>query len=81
MLSLAIGLGVTRLPAWGAELHGDSWMSVASLRRIKASIIYKARGDLRAVQILLGHAKIESTVRYLCVNVEDTLEQSERTEM
>ncbi|VWX48286.1 hypothetical protein NOVOSPHI9U_140019 [Novosphingobium sp. 9U] len=36
-----------------------------SLRRTKASIIYKATGNLRAVQILLGHAKIESTVRYL----------------
>ncbi|WP_423325106.1 tyrosine-type recombinase/integrase [Sphingomonas sp. 4RDLI-65] len=45
-----------------------------SLRRIKASIIYKATENLRAVQILLGHAKIESTVRYLGVDVEDALE-------
>ena len=36
-----------------------------SLRRTKASIIYKATGNLRAVQILLGHTKIENTVRYL----------------
>lgn len=50
------------------------------LRRTKASIIYKATGNLRAVQILLGHAKIESTVRYLGVDVEDALELSERTE-
>lgn len=52
-----------------------------SLRRTKASIIYKATGNLRAVQILLGHAKIESTVRYLGVDVEDALELSERTEI
>jgi site-specific recombinase XerD len=50
-----------------------------SLRRTMGSIIYKATGNLRAVQILLGHAKIESTVRYLGVDVEDALELSERT--
>jgi site-specific recombinase XerC len=44
-----------------------------SLRRTKAAIIYKQTGNLRAVQILLGHAKIESTVRYLGVDVEDAL--------
>ncbi len=52
-----------------------------SLRRTKASIIYKATGNLRAVRILLGHAKIESTVRYLGVDVEDALELAERTEV
>lgn len=52
-----------------------------SLRRTKASIIYKATGNLRAVQILLGHAKIDSTVRYLGVDVEDALELAERTEV
>lgn len=52
-----------------------------SLRRAKAAIIYKATGNLRAVQILLGHAKIESTVRYLGVDVEDALELAERTEV
>jgi len=51
------------------------------LRRTKASIIYKATGNLRAVQILLGHAKIESTVRYLGVDVEDALKLAERTEV
>ncbi|KQN90302.1 integrase [Sphingomonas sp. Leaf231] len=44
-------------------------------------MIYKAPGNLRAVQILLGHAKIESTVRYLGVDVEDALELAERTEV
>jgi site-specific recombinase XerD len=52
-----------------------------SLRRTKASIIYKATGNLRAVQLLLGHVKIESAVRYLGVDVEDALELSERTEV
>ena len=52
-----------------------------SLRRTKASIIYKRTGNLRAVQILLGHPKIESTVRYLGVDVEDALALSEGTEV
>ncbi len=52
-----------------------------SLRRTKAAIIYKATGNLRAVQILLGHTKIESTVRYLGVDVEDALNLAEHTEV
>ena len=52
-----------------------------SLRRTKAAIIYRATGNLRAVQILLGHAKIESTVRYLGVDVEDALMLAEATEV
>ena len=52
-----------------------------SLRRTKASIVYKQTGNLRAVQILLGHTKIESTMRYLGVDVEDALTHSERTEI
>lgn len=52
-----------------------------SLRRTKASIIYKATGNLRAVQILLGHTKIENTVRYLGVDVEDALALAEGTEI
>jgi len=52
-----------------------------SLRRTKASIIYKRTGNLRAVQILLGHTKIESTVRYLGVDVEDALVLAEGTEV
>lgn len=49
-----------------------------SLRRTKAAIIYKATGNLRAIQILLGHTKIENTVRYLGVDIEDALELAER---
>ena len=52
-----------------------------SLRRTKASIIYKQTGNLRAVQILLGHTKIESTVRYLGVDIEDALALAESTEV
>ena len=44
-----------------------------SLRRTKAAIIYKQTGHLRAVQILPGHARIETTVRYLGVEIEDAL--------
>jgi integrase len=52
-----------------------------SLRRTKASILYKQTGNLRAVQILLGHTRIESTVRYLGVDVEDALALSEAVDI
>ncbi len=52
-----------------------------SLRRTKAAMIYKQTGNLRAVQILLRHTKIESTVRYLGVDVEDALALAEKTEI
>jgi len=52
-----------------------------SLRRTKASLIYKRTKNLRAVQLLLGHTKLESTVRYLGIEVEDALEMAEQTEV
>ncbi len=52
-----------------------------SLRRTKAAMIYRATGNIRAIQILLGHSKIENTVRYLGVDVEDALLLAERTEI
>jgi site-specific recombinase XerD len=52
-----------------------------SLPRTKASIIYKATCNLRAIQILLGHAKIDSKVRYPGVDVEDASELAERTKV
>lgn len=52
-----------------------------SLRRTKASLIYRRTGNLRAVQILLGHTKIESTVRYLGVDIEDALNLAEATDV
>jgi integrase len=52
-----------------------------SLRRTKATLIYRKTKNLRAVQLLLGHTKLESTVRYLGVEVEDALELSEQMEV
>jgi site-specific recombinase XerC len=52
-----------------------------SLRRTKAALIYKRTGNLLAVQILLGQTKIESTVRYLGMDVEDALALLEGTEI
>ena len=64
----------------GIGLHAEDY-GTHSLRRTKASIIYKRTGNLRAVQILLGHTKIESTVRYLGVDIEDALTLAEGTEL
>ena len=52
-----------------------------SLRRTKVALIYKRTGNLRAVQILLGHTKLDSTVRYLGVEMEEALVLSEATEV
>jgi Site-specific recombinase XerC len=52
-----------------------------SLRRTKATLIYKKTGNLRAVQLLLGHTKIESTVRYLGIEVDDALAVAEQIEV
>lgn len=52
-----------------------------SLRRTKATLIYRRTHNLRAVQILLGHTKLESTVRYLGIEVDDALEMAEQTEV
>jgi integrase len=52
-----------------------------SLRRTKAALVYKRTGNLRAVQMLVGHTKIETTVRYLGVDIEDALALSEATDL
>jgi integrase len=52
-----------------------------SLRRTKATLIYRRTRNLRAVQLLLGHTKLESTVRYLGIEVDDALEIAEQTEV
>jgi len=51
-----------------------------SLRRTKPTLIYRQTKNLRAVQLLLGHTKLESTVRYLGIELEDTLEIAEGTD-
>jgi site-specific recombinase XerC len=52
-----------------------------SLRRTKATLICRRTRNLRAVQLLLGHTKLESTVRYLGIEVDDALEIAEQTEV
>ena len=52
-----------------------------SMRRIEATFIYCRTGNLRAVQLLLGHTKIESTVRYLGVEIDDALDIAEKIEV
>ena len=52
-----------------------------SLRRTKATLIYRRTGNLRAVQLLLGHRKIESTVRYLGIDVDDALTIAEQVDV
>ena len=69
----------------------DGWIKLAgldprrygthSLRRTKATLIYRKTGNLRAVQLLLGHEKVESTVRYLGIEVEDALAISEQVDV
>jgi integrase len=52
-----------------------------SLRRTKPTLIYRRTKNLRAVQLLLGHSKLESAVRYLGIEVDDALEIAEQTEV
>jgi site-specific recombinase XerC len=69
----------------------DQWMSLIgldpatygthSLRQTKVSLVYKRTGNLRACQLLLGHTKLESTVRYLGIEVDDALHLSEQEEI
>jgi len=69
----------------------DQWVSSIGLdctaygthtmRRTKATLIYRRTKNLRAVQLLLGHTKLESTVRYLGIEVDDALEIAEQTEI
>jgi len=67
--------------AWVGSIALDSSAySTHSMRRTKTAQIYKKTGNLRAVQLLLGHTKLESTVRYLGIEVEDALSISEQVE-
>lgn len=67
---------------WVAKLGlEDSLYSTHSLRRTKPYLIYKKTKNLRVIQLLLGHKKLESTVRYLGIEVDDALEISESIEV
>jgi site-specific recombinase XerC len=63
-----------------AGLDGAAY-GTHSMRRTKAAQIYKKTGNLRAVQLLLGHTKLESTVRYLGIEVDDALSISEQVDL
>jgi integrase len=67
---------------WIASIRLDaSFFEMHSLRRTKATLIYRRTGNLRAVQLLLGHTKIESTVRYLGIEVDDALAIAEQVDV
>jgi len=67
---------------WVAEIGLDpSAYGTHSMRRTKPTLIYRRTKNLRAVQLLLGHTKLESTVRYLGIEVEDALELAEQTDI
>ena len=79
-------LGIRRyariVDGWVEEIGLDpTAYGTHSMRRTKASLIYRRTRNLRAVQILLGHTKLESTVRYLGIEVDDALEMAEQTEV
>jgi integrase len=67
---------------WIAGIGLDpSLFGTHSLRRTKATLIYRRTGNLRAVQLLLGHTRVESTVRYLGIEVDDALALAEQVEV
>jgi integrase len=67
---------------WIASIGLDpSFFGTHSLRRTKATLIYRRTGNLPAVQLLLGHKKIESTVRYLGIEVDDALAIAEQVDV
>jgi integrase len=70
------------LSDWLASVDLDPHLyGTHSLRRTKATLIYRRTGNLRAVQLLLGHTKIESTVRYLGIEVDDALAIAEQVDV
>ena len=70
------------LEGWNEELGVDlADYGTLSMRRTKATLIHERTKELRAVQLLLGHSKLESTVRYLGIEVDDALEICDQTEI
>ncbi|RLM24088.1 hypothetical protein BIY28_05535 [Brenneria goodwinii] len=75
------GIGNAEIQLKAAESLEDSLYSTHSMRRTKPYLIYKKTKNLRVLQLLLGHKKLESTVRYLGIEVDDALEISESIEV
>ena len=70
------------LKGWVAAIGLDPAVyDTHSLRRTKATLIYRRTKNLRAVQLLLGYTKLESTVQYLGIELDDALEIAEQTEI
>jgi len=70
------------LESWVAGIGLDpTAYGTHSMRRTKATLIYRRTKNLRAVQLLLGHSKLDSTVRYLGIEIDDALELSEQTDV
>jgi integrase len=70
------------LNAWVSDIGLDSTRyGTHSMRRTKATLIYRQTKNLRAVQLLLGHSKLDSTVRYLGIEIDDALEMSEQIDV
>jgi integrase len=70
------------LSEWIAGIGLDPTLfGTHSVRRTKATLIYRRTGNLRAVQLLLGHTKVESTVRYLGIEVDDALAIAEQIDI
>lgn len=68
--------------AWVTSIGLDSTAyGTHSMRRTKATLIYRRTKNLRAVQLLLGHSKLDSTVRYLGIEIDDALEMSEQIDV
>jgi integrase len=81
-LHLSTGQYARIVESWVSGVGLDSTAyGTHSLRRTKASLIYRRTKNLRAVQLLLGHAKLDSTVRYLGIEIYDALELAEQTEV
>ena len=68
--------------SWVASIGLDpSAYGTHSMRRTKATLIYRRTKNLRAVQLLLGHSSLDSTVRYLGIEIDDALEMSEQIDV
>jgi integrase len=92
--SVSVSESPARITAFATRQYAkivDGWVASIGLdpneygthtmRRTKATLIYRRTKNLRAVQLLLGHTKLESTVRYLGIEVDDALEIAEQTEV